>query len=435
MKINQLKKQLSAAYRYSWCRLALNYYSFYDAVCDSVEEENDAQIFLDEFQQILRNFLNHQAGLEELEELRNQMIQKVEIVVAYVDCFQIYEYVFNRMERRFTDGVKITESPEDFTTHLMSFILSSPDAFVMNSRIQQVISQLPIRYTRQKFYSLLCDGLSVYIGSDKKSLNDRLYLLRTESMVQLPEAMKDDYPELFERLNQLEQLNYLKLEKTEYQTGLDHIHDAAEELNDLADIYDRLQEMINDLYVLFLAQDFALVDVSENKICQEIVSRVLKELLEGNTSMVEDEITDMLYDLEGKQEAAMEDYLSVPLQPAQLNDPMGEALVKIDKLLSTSPFVNLKETAETEALVERSDVEQAVAAFREPLDLMFSKLSKPVSRAIMAKVLSDLPVIFGSTEALETYILGSLEGCSDWAERETCMELLNQMMEMEDALV
>lgn len=44
----------------------------------------------------------------------------------------------------------------------------------------------------------------------------------------------------------------------------------------------------------------------------------------------------------------------------------------------------------------------------------------------MAKVLSGLPLVFGSASEAEEYIRSGLESCSDHSERETCMELLEQ---------
>ncbi|MDR1550895.1 MAG: hypothetical protein LBT06_20235, partial [Hungatella sp.] len=66
---------------------------------------------------------------------------------------------------------------------------------------------------------------------------------------------------------------------------------------------------------------------------------------------------------------------------------------------------------------------------------VFSGVSRPATRAIMAKVLSDLPVYFNSIEEIQAYIEGSLKSCLDEAEKETCKELLEELMDDENKLV
>ncbi len=53
----------------------------------------------------------------------------------------------------------------------------------------------------------------------------------------------------------------------------------------------------------------------------------------------------------------------------------------------------------------------------------------------MAKVLSDLPVYFNSIDEIKAYIEGSLKSCLDEAEKETCKELLEELMDDENKLV
>ena len=56
-------------------------------------------------------------------------------------------------------------------------------------------------------------------------------------------------------------------------------------------------------------------------------------------------------------------------------------------------------------------------------------------RAVMAKILSDLPVYFNSIDEIQNYIRGSFESCTDEAEKETCKELLEELMNYENNLV
>lgn len=437
MGAHNTKKQLSAAYRYSYSRMALNYYSFYEALYEETVVSPELKAYAGEFNQLLKAFVEGKGDMEKLHDLRVRVTSVMEVLTAYTDCFQIYEYVLNRMERRFEDGVKVDDDLEAFTSRLMEYLMDSKDTVIMNNRIQQVIGQLPVRYTRQKFFELLRDGLSVYIGSEKKSLEDMLYILRTISMAKLPEDMEKGHEDFYEILNLLRQADYLHMEKEEYHRNVDRIIYVSDQLFQEAGIYMLLQDLINDLYVLHLASSAAVIELSERQVLEKIVTGVLNQFLEGNTSMIDDAVTDLLWELEGTQESAMERYLSCPAPEENPVDELACALEKVDILLSGSPFAALDQTGEDglEGNVDRSWLESRLEMLYSELNEVFSGTSKPVMRAIMARLLSSLPVVFSSADELSDYIMRSLTSCSDPAERETTMELLNQEMVIEDALV
>lgn len=435
MNNNQIKKQLSAAYRYSYSALALNYFSFYEMM-DSEEHKSDTlNQYAARFHKLLHAFLQGEDCSGDLDDLRNDVLEMMEIITAYTDCFQIYEYVLNRMERTYKMDMPPVEELEDFVPELIQFLLKPSDSFTTNLRVQMVIGQLPVRYTRQKFYSLLMERLSVYLGSDKQSLEDRMYLLRTESMVHLPAGMQTEYEELYRILEQFRSADYLHMEEDQYQEYQSRISQVSSRLEEDSDAYLLLQDNINSLYVLLLAQPEAMIDVSEKQLLEKIVSSVLNGRFHGNTSITEDEITDMLYELEGWQESSMERYLSYPGTDSLDEDPLKIKIRKVDKLLSGSSFVSLEECTDEEEPLEQATFEKQVSTYCEELDEIFAGSSKPVVRAIMAKVLSLIPTAFRSVEDLTEYVTRSLESCTNMAERETSIELLKFMMETEDALV
>ena len=86
-------------------------------------------------------------------------------------------------------------------------------------------------------------------------------------------------------------------------------------------------------------------------------------------------------------------------------------------------------------MVDRISLEKEAGAYFKELEEVFAGSSKQVVRAIMAKVLSDLPVYFGSMDEIQSYITGSLTSCLDEAEKETCKELLEELMDDENKLV
>ena len=132
-------------------------------------------------------------------------------------------------------------------------------------------------------------------------------------------------------------------------------------------------------------------------------------------------------ELEGVQEEYFEKYQQLSFRQEEEMDPLA---FRVDMLMSTSTFADLEEN-KRQGHVTREDLEEVTATFFAELETVFSSSQKPVIRAIMATTLSYLPVRFQSPDELQNYIRNSLDCCTDLAERAVCMELLQQMMEMD----
>lgn len=426
------RKQMTWAYRYSSSRLALNYYAFYESLYENPSADPKVLARYEAFHPLLQEFLNGTMDLAALDALRNQVVHDMEILTAYVDCFQIYEYVLNRMERRFMEADPVTMSVDEFASKVTAAIAGNRDTALMNQQIQEVMGQLPIRYTRQKFYSLVMERLTVYTGAGKKSLEDLLYMLETSAMAKLPADMKEDRPDLYDLLEVLRHADYRNMEKDAFENCQGCVTLGSSRLNNSADDLLILMDLINDLYVLQLCKEEALMDGMEEQAVRQILSGVWDHFEAGRKEMLADEITEMLSKLEGIQESAFGSFLQGGGEEEQEKDPV---MAKIDRLLSGSSFVSLETEEGQEEPADRKWIEKQGEAFCGRLDETLKTLSKPVMRAVMAKILSALPNIFTSTQELEEYIKNSMESCTDVAERETSMELLSGELLNEDALV
>ena len=422
------RKQLSLLYRCSFTRLGLNYYTFYETLFEQAFVPEKIMEISREFNRILGEFLEGKGELSQLDTLRNRIIGDMEIVTAYTDCFQIYEYVLNRVERRFVKGEPVRSSVETFVLSLMETLSQDRDAAILNSRIQEIMGQLPVRYTKQKFYSLLMERLTVYAGTGKKGFEDLLYLLKTSSMVSLPENMKTDEEELYAFLEKLRHMNYRHMNKEEYWECVDCIHNSSDRLRRDAGLYLLVSDLVNDLYVLFLSRQEALVDSQEEQVFENLAKEVLKQFEREDKAPLGKELFECLEKLEGIQEDTME---RLTFEDGEQDD----TLLKIQKLTSGSSFARLDETEDADEPADRAWIEEKGRELCKELDQAFSGMEKPVVMAMMAKMFSYLPVVFRSMQELETYIRDSLESCTDLAEQEACMEILTWEMMEEDALV
>ena len=62
------------------------------------------------------------------------------------------------------------------------------------------------------------------------------------------------------------------------------------------------------------------------------------------------------------------------------------------------------------------------------LKIFFESASVPVRRAVMATLLSQLPVFFNNTEEIQDYINSSLIQCSDEAEKKAVVEVIRMLI-------
>ena len=446
METRLMKKQMTAAYQYSYVRLVLNYYTLLETVAEEAPGSRDMTAYLRRLNSLMGDYISGSDAEKDLLALRKDITHEVEVLTSFADCFQIYEYILNRMERKFTPS-GITIAGEDvFLKKLLEFITGTSDSAVMNGRIKQVIGQLPVRLTKQKFYSLLMEGLSVYIGSPRENLRDMLYTLRTESMVSLPERMEDGHKEIYEILQQFKHMDYRNMTFEGYEEAAAKLAYASQVLTEESGYYVMIQDLINDLCVLMYARPDAVIDVSEEAFYRSVLSSILTKFNQEDFSVTDEEFLDQLTQLEGRQEVYYERYLRVEVlkeEEQSPDDPDYIRSMNVDRLLSGSSFAELmipgKEKAtlssDGDAVVDKNFLDQEAEAYIHELDQLFADAPKPVVRAVMAKILSDLPVYFNSIDEIQEYMKGSLSSCLDQAEKETCMELLEELMDYENKLV
>ena len=440
METRLLKKQMTAACQYSYVRLVLNYYTLFETIGEEPMIPEGIISCCRRLNELLKEHFSGNNAEEGLLKLREDITHEVEVLTSYTDCFQIYEYVLNRMERKFKTLPKTGLDDESFAKRLTEFVTATKETAVMNGRIRQIIGQLPVRLTKQKFFSLVMEGLSVYIGSPRENLQDMMYTLSTESMAKLPLGMKEGHKDFFELLEQFRHADYKTMTGEGYEEATAKLSLACEELMEESGLYIMLQDIINDFCVLIFARPEAVIDVKEEELYSSMAEEILEKFSKEDYSPVKEDFFDRLTQLEGRQEAYFERYLraELPGESDQWNqDPDYMKAVNVDRLLSGSSFVELKKAGKREetAVIDRTYLEERAGEYFKGLEEVFSSASRPVARAIMAKVLSDLPVCFNSIDEIQAYVEGSLKSCQDEAEKETCKELLEELMNDENNLV
>ncbi len=430
----QWKKKATVAYGYALTRFALNNYMYYEELPEAYEEDNAAlcrQKPIDEaYQKLLHDFVYGGLESEAIMKLRTGIRKELEDVVAFIDGFRNYEYALNRVERRFDETLPMSGMTDaEAAREIVGFVGSAKEAADMNRRIQEMIGQLPVRFTRQKYFGMVQDALTAYIGADSEALENIMYLLHTAAMTGLTEEKRAVYPELKAYLETLEGLSFRDMTREAYQNAVQMVTLASDMLNALSEYYQMMQEMVNDLYLLNITQSDAVRDVAE----ETHALKLLKLLLNMEGREIPEETEEQLCGLEGVQEEYFEKYLRMEPAPEyqEGEDEDAARMRLVDLLMSSSSFMELNGNKEQKT-VSREDVEHAFALFVQKAEPVFKSCQKPVMRAVMAATLSLLPICFNSIAEVQNYVENSLGGCSDAAEKEASIELIHQLMEMED---
>ncbi len=425
----------------AYIKLSMNYYTVYDM---NKEQGSNADqlysIMYSEFNDVVRRLLDKSLSVSDIEQFRQKIISTMDVVIAFIDRLRIYEHILNRVEYRFKDSDFDSSYYNTYLTNdLMHYILSDKDNVVINGKIANIIGQLPVRISRETFFEHIRDAFSLYHGAQKGTIDDFGYSLKTTAMLCEPENFKNLIPDMTDIIDQLSGADYSSLDKDEYEKLYGLLKTGAERMNNCADYYVLLASMVNDIYSIVLSNEYSLGDNSETELAQEIISKI--NLAELNEGVVSEEILDKFVLFEGKQEKILGiisqcDYCihelpdSFPEQIQESGNSQGIVILNIiTKLQSGSDFVQLHGDKDYSTVPDDSYADGVCDKIIAELSDMFGHVSIQVRRAVMATLLSQLPVFFNNTEEIQSYINVALMQCSDKAEQKATVEILKSIME------
>ncbi len=434
---------------YAAIRLSMHYYAFYESYCDEEEQWSEGvRNSMKQLNTIIGKYLlancsgkEREHAILEVDSLRKDISNRMNILTAYTDIFQTYEYVLNRLEYRFKPTVEPVDDTE-YSKEILRYIFSSEDNFVINEKIREIIGQLPIRMTRQKYFDLLSDSIDSYLGADQSALDTYLYMLRTSAMLYHAEGMEESYPELVKKLQQLKTIDYKSITKNEFDKAVILLEAATLILEADTTAYFSMQEIVNEVYAMLLCSTYHGMTENEYQSEADTAVAIIREVndlfLKEDKTEPREELLDQFTDLEGSQEeisydlALLEDalYEAGHTHKVLVRSMMLEQLLQIlllsQKLLSGSLFIELEE--QEESTVEEDTIEKEKSSLIEELALLFEGQDKMVSRAVIANTINKMPVFFKDHTEVMNYVRYSLERCSDAFEKAACVEIINAIM-------
>lgn len=422
-------------------KLSMNYYIILDIVREkNIDNPAVLSIFSD-VRGLVRSLFGNGGcssclNLSAIECTREQIIHMMEIVTEYTDRFRIYEYVLNRVEYKYTGSSPDLKYYNTYMTNdIMHYILSDKDNVAVNAKISEMVGQLPVRMTRGKFYEHIRDAFTLYHGAQKKTIDDFYYALSTSAMLKTTDGFDTIFPEIYDLYESLRDADYGSADFEAYKDLRNTLDTAVCSVTDIADIFVLLAQAVNDLYTIVLSDSMS-ENVQETAAAARIISS-LDEAFDNDADM--EEIAGEFSIFEGKQEKILEalssdfatkyakDNLADKLEALGL-DGRFDNLYKISMLQSGSDFVDLQESPESVEIPDDDYADRMAEELIQNLDQSFKEHRQIIRRAVMASVLSGIPVFFNNTEEIQAYINHSLIQCSDVYEQAAVIEVVKMII-------
>ena len=371
-----------------------------------------------------------------LTKLRDTVICRMDALTAYTDLFSIYQFVLKRIEPEMLGKVEAIDEEQEIST-ILAMLFQDNDYTMIKERLRAIVSELPVRMTKGKFFEHIENAFSLYKDADVESIDLFLYMLRSAAGLYRPQEM-NKLVVLKNYMEKLENTNFAELTQKDYKALLAGMEKVTKEIAAASDYYCQLQDCINDLLVCAMLRPYVAGETKQElENCREVIRYSLQEDFSEDAA----EKMDVLFaGFEGKmeelvvaldREAEIMDSLKEqqPMLQATMVDKQYEAMLVAQRLQTVSRFAELT--------VAKNQVEDTAAYlkaekmnFMESLEEAFTKAPRMLNRARMAMVLKELPLFRTQQEILE-YIRASISSCKDESERMVSVrEIKEQLAEM-----
>lgn len=426
---------------YSIVKLCLNFYT----IREMLEEGSDIAEFKEDYEKVSKLLVKaikkgeaiDSSDIEIIDTIRNSVEYKMKLLTAYTDGFEIYEYILNRLEA----GIKNTVNEVDIdllSNKMFQYVFSENDTVVVNSKLQILMSQLPVRMTKNKFYDVVANTLSIYKGGETSSVDDFVDMLKTAVLMVKPDGFETEYPELYDVYKRLEEVDYKTLDEGTFDRLSMDINSGAEFITNQVSFYMLFQEVINDTYTILLTTKGSALNLDNGAYNSAV--KIIDTCVNSFSEDSADEHMDAFMSLEGAQEYVYENVMILETaldDVAVKGEGLGEALIEdiktlktVEKLVSSSLFIDLKKEFNADSKTADSDYigklkEELTAAFAD----YFKDKSMIVVRSIMCKILAAMPIFLDTQQEIKNYFDYVLGNCKNDSELTACDKLICEIIE------
>lgn len=431
---------------YATVKGSMNYYTMKE-VCDEQEDKNtDVCKYFSILTKLLDKHLAKRQAVdaeaqEAIRQLRDNVEYKMHILTAYTDAYEIYEYILNRVEM----GIKGTVSPVDakgLSEKMFAYVFSENDTVVINSKLQLLMAQLPVRMTKNKFYDIVSNTLNIYEGGETSSVDAFIDMLRGSVLIKKPKGFESEYPFLYHVYTDLAAADFANLTEDVFDDLTTRLNQAASIIKNEVSAYMLLQEVINDVYTILLTIDAAYEENRNMTPGYVSACNIIKSCIRAKTvEQLPDEIMDEFFTIEGVQERVYESIMileavfeDIRIGKAELAGKLGltNTLNKLDmvgKLLSTSLFIDLDQVAGESKTADHAYITEKKEALIAEFAELFGQVKKPVYRSMMCKLLAAMPIFMNSQQEIRDYFDYVIDNCRDDSELAACSKLICELIE------
>lgn len=439
--LSAFAKDLSAVYGSSAIlNLSMNYANYF---VNSKEKETDRSFagIGDKINALIKSTIVEgnvsKESIEEIENIREEVKARVDAATAFLSAFENFNYVLSRkLPNKEYDGKEF--DTDDEARKILAYIFEDDDNIAINSKIQRIISELPVRYTKGKFFDIIETSVDRYTGAEKKALKAFAYMVRQAGMIYDLDNMQKLYPELADEFEYFKNFEFDKATKKQLLTESVKLNSTIARCSELTDDGILVMEVVNDLYAVLLNWDSINKEDSELEV--EMITFTNESFANEDRSLEEFDVkmAEIFTKLEGKLEAVYEDLMSYEgtlfdVQNRFVNEASEfgykdkyDDLYKCSILKQGSLFADLNDLEDT-GLTETADLDKLKDTLKSEFDRIFNEVDRSVRRGIMAQVIGSIPVYFENRTEVMDYIRTSLTSCNS---REELVGTINAVTEI-----
>lgn len=439
--LSAFAKDLSAAYGSSAIlNLSMNYANYF---VNSKEKETDRSFagIGDKINALIKSTIVEgnvsKESIEEIENIREEVKARVDAATAFLSAFENFNYVLSRkLPNKEYDGKEF--DTDDEARKILAYIFEDDDNIAINSKIQRVISELPVRYTKGKFFDIIETSVDRYTGAEKKALKAFAYMVRQAGMIYDLDNMQKLYPELADEFEYFKNFEFDKATKKQLLTESVKLNSTIARCSELTDDGILVMEVVNDLYAVLLNWDSINKDDTELEV--EMITFTNESFANEDRSLEEFDVkmAEIFTKLEGKLEAIYEDLMGYEGTLFDVQNRFAKAasefgykdkyddLYKCSILKQGSLFADLNDLEDT-GIAETADLDKLKETLKSEFDRIFNEVDRSVRRGIMAQVIGSIPVYFENRTEVMDYIRSSLVSCNS---REELVGTINAVTEI-----
>ncbi len=430
-----LKNLAGVYYRMAQYNLAMQYTSFAEGVAEGdIELFDRAEDYAKQVRTLMERLANGEMvsteeTLAQVDAVRRELTVAMQALTAYTDRLYLHEYVLQRLAPGMEGTVEEIDSNAALE-EISSFLFFDEEQEGLLARVSATISELPVRMTKAKFMEWVRSTASVYKESDSETLDRVFYMLYSASGLYEPEGMKL-FPECKEVLTFLNGLDYRNLTEEQYKEAKTKLEGVTQFITTVSDTYFDLTEIVNSLMTVMFTEGYVMpADTEATKCCRDIY----RMTFEGR-DFTDEEFVEAFEAFEGRPEE-IEEFLfteeayfdELPVDDKLLDAMMQKALYTrvayARRLHTTSIFVTLENNVTKEVSFDRM-----LDEFCTAVTAVLEAGQRAVNRAVMARVIQNLPLPFTRKSDIQRYVLATLENCHDMSEKTAAMRAIRELAE------